>query len=70
MPGHELTVEQAIAGVTQQRDEPGQRDLRGVADVAEHALAAERVVEADSIEPADDFPVLPAFDRVRVSGEV
>src|SRR5690606_31253897 len=70
MPGHELAVEQAITGVAQQRDEPGQRDLGGVAGAAEHALTAERAVEPDPVEAADHFPALPAFERMRISGEV
>src|SRR5690606_40041984 len=46
------------------------RDLGGVAGAAEHALAAERAVEPDPVEAADHFPAMPAFERMRISGEV
>ena len=49
MFGHELAVEQPIAGPAQSGDQPGERDLAGIGGMAEHALAAKYPIEGHAI---------------------
>ena len=70
MIGHELAVEQGEVADFQPRDEPRQRGLRGVGGAAEHRFAEESAPEANAVDPADEKPVLPAFDRMGVTGGV
>jgi len=67
MRGDELAVEQVPAARDQPRDEMRERDLRSVARAADHRFAEEGAPERHAIEPADEPPVPPAFDAVRMT---
>jgi len=70
MLGHELTVQHGVARLAQCRDQPRQRHLAGIGCAAEHAFPAKHAVERHPVQPADQLAVLPAFDRMRVTGPV
>ena len=63
----ELRVEQDEAAEPEPRHQMHQRHLGGVAHPAEHALAEEGAAQHHAIEPADQPPLLPDLDRVRVA---
>ena len=70
MFGHELAVEQRIARCAHRRDQPGERHLARIVGPAEHAFAAEHAIEAHAVKPADQFAIAPAFDRMRMAGQM
>jgi len=70
MVGVELCVEQAKAADDQPSHQVHQRHLRCIGLAREHALAEEGGVDGDAIEAADQFPVLPALDAVRLAAGV
>jgi hypothetical protein len=67
---HELAVEQPVPAHLHPRHQPGQRHLRGIGAEREHALAEEGAAELHSIKAADQFLLMPAFDRVSVAEPV
>ena len=70
MIGHELAIEQFEPADAKASDEPRQRDLGRVGAGAEHRFAEKGAAEADAIEAADQFAIVPAFDRMSLAGSV
>ena len=58
------------AKALQLRNERDQRDLRRIRLVREHRFAEEHAPERDAVEAADEPPVAPALDRVRIAPPV
>ncbi|GAA4744616.1 hypothetical protein GCM10023264_07380 [Sphingomonas daechungensis] len=73
MGGHELAVEQRKAADLHPRDKPRERNLRGVSAAAEHAFAEKGAPKLHAVKAADQFAVVPNFDRMgmpcRVQGD-
>jgi hypothetical protein len=65
--GHELAIEQGETANLEARDQPRQRDLRGIGHPAEHRLAEEGPSQLHAIKAADQFTLMPAFDRMGVA---
>jgi hypothetical protein len=65
--GNELAVEQLEAADFQACHEVRQGNLGGVALAAEHTLAEKSAAKPHAIKAADQFPILPRFDRVRMA---
>jgi len=68
MLGEELGVEKNVTTFDQARDEVDEGHLAGVGLTAEHALAEERGTQRHAVEPAHQFALAPALDRMRVAG--
>ena len=52
------------------RDEPGERNLRRVGHPAEHRFAEKGTAQLHAIESANQFAVMPAFDRMGMTDGV
>lgn len=68
--GGQLAVDQAVAPVGQPAAQLHEGHLGGIAGVGEHRFAAEHPAEGDAVQPADEFAVAAAFDRMGVTAVV
>lgn len=70
MVGHELAIEQLEPGGLEPRDEMRERNLGGIGGEAEHAFPEKGRTDSQPIQAADQRPVLPRLDRMRVAAPV
>src|SRR4051812_43998246 len=63
----ELGIQQLEPLPPQPCREINQRNFAGIGGGREHALAKKSATDSDAVDPADEFPLLPGFDAMRVT---